>query len=176
MREYSVLVVDDEPDIRQVVGDILQDEGYVVHVAANAAEALDKIHTYHDGETVLPYPRVIIFDDSVSSRTSSEGAIIGVDQRELELWFWFYVPADAVGVDNGDDQHAYVLDKIGNIESECLALTGRGEPIAGRTHLAIKDPTMEGAERELSNERTDVDVDVHPDLSLWKALITFGVG
>ena len=39
MREYSVLVVDDEPDIRQVVGDILQDEGYVVHVAANAAEA-----------------------------------------------------------------------------------------------------------------------------------------
>ena len=40
MREYSVLVVDDEPDIRQVVGDILQDEGYVVHVAANATEAI----------------------------------------------------------------------------------------------------------------------------------------
>ena len=42
MREYSVLVVDDEPDIRQVVGDILQDEGYVVHVAANATEARDQ--------------------------------------------------------------------------------------------------------------------------------------
>ena len=42
MREYSVLVVDDEPDIRQVVGDILQDEGYVVNVAANAAEARDQ--------------------------------------------------------------------------------------------------------------------------------------
>ena len=42
MREYSVLVVDDEPDIRQVVGDILQDEGYVVNVAANEDEARDQ--------------------------------------------------------------------------------------------------------------------------------------
>lgn len=39
MTAHSVLVVDDEPDIRQVVSDILQDEGYEVTVAANAAEA-----------------------------------------------------------------------------------------------------------------------------------------
>jgi two-component system nitrogen regulation response regulator NtrX len=34
-----VLVVDDEPDIRQTVKDILEDEGYLVDVAASAAEA-----------------------------------------------------------------------------------------------------------------------------------------
>ena len=39
MTAYSILVVDDEPDIRQVVSDILQDEGYRVSVAADAAEA-----------------------------------------------------------------------------------------------------------------------------------------
>ncbi len=39
MTAYSVLVVDDEPDIRQVVSDILQDEGYHVTVAADAAQA-----------------------------------------------------------------------------------------------------------------------------------------
>ena len=39
MTTYSVLVVDDEPDIRQVVSDILQDEGHEVTVAANAVEA-----------------------------------------------------------------------------------------------------------------------------------------
>ena len=39
MNAYSILVVDDEPDIRQVVSDILQDEGYHVSVAADAAEA-----------------------------------------------------------------------------------------------------------------------------------------
>ena len=39
MRQHCVLVVDDEPDIRQVVGDILRDEGYQVSSAANAADA-----------------------------------------------------------------------------------------------------------------------------------------
>ena len=34
-----VLVVDDEPDIRQTIKDILEDEGYLVDVAASAAEA-----------------------------------------------------------------------------------------------------------------------------------------
>ncbi|MBT3811233.1 MAG: sigma-54-dependent Fis family transcriptional regulator [Gammaproteobacteria bacterium] len=35
----NILVVDDEPDIRQLVQEILQDEGYVVYKAGDAAEA-----------------------------------------------------------------------------------------------------------------------------------------
>ncbi|NOR81717.1 MAG: response regulator, partial [Methyloprofundus sp.] len=35
----NILVVDDEPDIRQLVQEILQDEGYVVNMAGNAEEA-----------------------------------------------------------------------------------------------------------------------------------------
>ncbi len=35
----NILVVDDEPDIRQLVQEILQDEGYVVYMAGDAAEA-----------------------------------------------------------------------------------------------------------------------------------------
>lgn len=35
----NILVVDDEPDIRQLVHDILQDEGYIVFMAGNAEEA-----------------------------------------------------------------------------------------------------------------------------------------
>jgi two-component system, NtrC family, nitrogen regulation response regulator NtrX len=34
-----ILIVDDEPDIRQIVGEILEDEGYTVEYAKNAAEA-----------------------------------------------------------------------------------------------------------------------------------------
>ena len=34
-----ILVVDDEPDIRDLVRDILEDEGYVVAIAENAAAA-----------------------------------------------------------------------------------------------------------------------------------------
>jgi DNA-binding response OmpR family regulator len=36
----SVLVVDDEHDIREAVAEVLADEGYVVHGASDGAEAL----------------------------------------------------------------------------------------------------------------------------------------
>jgi len=37
--ETKILVVDDEPDIRNVVKDILEDEGYLVTMAADADNA-----------------------------------------------------------------------------------------------------------------------------------------
>lgn len=39
MNRPFILVVDDEPDIRQLVGDILEDEGYEVALAENGAQA-----------------------------------------------------------------------------------------------------------------------------------------
>jgi len=39
MRNARILVVDDEADIRELVQEILTEEGYVVEVAGNAAEA-----------------------------------------------------------------------------------------------------------------------------------------
>jgi DNA-binding NtrC family response regulator len=39
MTASRVLVVDDEADIRELLQEILSDEGYEVEVAANAAEA-----------------------------------------------------------------------------------------------------------------------------------------
>ncbi len=37
-----ILVVDDEPDIRELIRDILEDEGYAVEVASSAAEAWER--------------------------------------------------------------------------------------------------------------------------------------
>jgi len=48
-----VLVVDDEPDIRIVVGQVLRDAGYTVFVAANGAEALERMRK------VLPHGIVL---------------------------------------------------------------------------------------------------------------------
>lgn len=39
MMKANILVVDDEPDIRQLLQEILEDEGYEVHAAENAAAA-----------------------------------------------------------------------------------------------------------------------------------------
>jgi DNA-binding NtrC family response regulator len=42
MTGKHILVVDDEPDIREIVKDILEDEGYEVSTASNAAEARER--------------------------------------------------------------------------------------------------------------------------------------
>lgn len=49
-----VLVVDDEPDIRQLVSEILEDEGYQVEMAENAATARDKVQQHQ--------PQLILLD------------------------------------------------------------------------------------------------------------------
>lgn len=40
---HSVLVVEDDPDIRDVVAAVLENEGYSVSTAANGAEALQRL-------------------------------------------------------------------------------------------------------------------------------------
>lgn len=44
--EKTILVVDDEPDIRFTLADILKALGYTVRVASNGREALENIRTY----------------------------------------------------------------------------------------------------------------------------------
>lgn len=43
----SVLVVDDESDIREAVSEVLADEGYAVYGAGDGAEALRKARAFH---------------------------------------------------------------------------------------------------------------------------------
>lgn len=50
----SVLVVDDERDIREAVSEVLADEGYQVLDAGDGAEALSKVREHH--------PDVILLD------------------------------------------------------------------------------------------------------------------
>jgi CheY-like chemotaxis protein len=51
----TVLVVDDEVDIRESLRDALKDEGYDVHLAANGREALEILPR-------LPRPSAVILD------------------------------------------------------------------------------------------------------------------
>jgi len=48
-----VLVVDDDPAIRGLVGDALRDEGYAVDLAAHGREALDAIRVRRPATIVL---------------------------------------------------------------------------------------------------------------------------
>jgi len=44
MKEGRVLVVDDEPMLRDTLGNMLSDEGYVVDLAVDGEDALDRVH------------------------------------------------------------------------------------------------------------------------------------
>ena len=50
----DILVVDDEPDIRELVAGVLGDEGYSVRTAETAERALDEVRTRT--------PRLVILD------------------------------------------------------------------------------------------------------------------
>ncbi len=52
----TVLVVDDDPDIRETVGLVLQRHGYAVTTAADGAEALERLRS------PAPRPCVILLD------------------------------------------------------------------------------------------------------------------
>src|SRR3982751_296825 len=44
MKEGRVLVVDDEPMVRETLGQVLADEGYVVDLAIDGETALERVH------------------------------------------------------------------------------------------------------------------------------------
>src|SRR5688500_16827420 len=48
-----VLIVDDDPDIRQALGDMLQAEGYGVHAAATGTEAIAQARQVFYGAVLL---------------------------------------------------------------------------------------------------------------------------
>jgi DNA-binding response OmpR family regulator len=42
-REYKLLIVDDEPEIRDTYGDYFAKRGFIVDTAADGVEGLDKL-------------------------------------------------------------------------------------------------------------------------------------
>ena len=40
----NILVVDDEPGVREALGDILQDEGFIVATAGSGEDGLQALH------------------------------------------------------------------------------------------------------------------------------------
>jgi CheY-like chemotaxis protein len=51
--KHSVLVVEDDSDVRTTLGEFLKEEGYDVETASNGKEALDHLERRHPGLVLL---------------------------------------------------------------------------------------------------------------------------
>jgi CheY-like chemotaxis protein len=102
-----VLVVEDEPDIRQSVADALEGEGYQVAVAENGAEALQVVASFRpavilldmkmpimDGWTLVrtyrrtppPHSRIVVFTAAAdAARRAAETGADGVVAKPFDL-------------------------------------------------------------------------------------------
>ena len=56
MQDARVLVVDDDPDVRDAVAAVLQDDGYTVDTAWDGAEALRKVGEHEPDAIILERP------------------------------------------------------------------------------------------------------------------------
>jgi CheY-like chemotaxis protein len=65
MAQRTVLVVEDEPDLRETLGDVLADEGYAVELAENGREALLRLPD-------LPRPCAVILDITMPVMSGTE--------------------------------------------------------------------------------------------------------
>src|SRR5688572_5324413 len=74
----TVLVVEDEPAIREVVADLLEDEGYAVRQAADGLEAIDELEV-DDVDLVLSDVRMPRLDGpALARRLRRHGSAIPV--------------------------------------------------------------------------------------------------
>ncbi len=54
-RAVKILVVDDDPTIREIISELLKDEGYLVETAENGKEALEKFSTFQPDIVLTDY-------------------------------------------------------------------------------------------------------------------------
>ena len=63
----NILVVDDEKDVRDFLGDLLKDQGYSVRIAADGVEALEQIEQYKPALVFLDIQMPVLDGMSVAS-------------------------------------------------------------------------------------------------------------
>lgn len=74
----TVLVVDDQPDIRNVIAAILEAEGYRVETAANGREALERLSAHAPSLILLDLHMPVMTGWELHERLLAEGLHITV--------------------------------------------------------------------------------------------------
>ncbi len=120
----SVLVVDDERDIREAVAEVLKDEGYDVIDARDGAEALSQLRAHH--------PAVVLLDLMMPGMNGWE--FCAARMREPELCAIPVIVISALGRVSGIDAAAFLqkpfeLDALVSAVRQYADVDGHDAPV-----------------------------------------------
>lgn len=59
-RALRVLVVEDDPDIREILSLVLSSEGFIVEVVADVVSCIEQLHATYENEMVLPFDVLLL--------------------------------------------------------------------------------------------------------------------
>lgn len=104
----GVMVVEDDPSIREVVTQILKFEGYTVHTAENGQQALDQLKR-------IPYPVLILLD--LMMPVMNGWQFLEVRKKNAVLAALPVVVVSAIADQNGTPDATEVIRKPPDIDS-----------------------------------------------------------
>ena len=74
----SVLLIDDDPDIRDALSDMLKHEGYLIHAVGTGREGIDRVQSTHYGAVLLDIGLPDMDGHEVARRLRSSERMRGV--------------------------------------------------------------------------------------------------
>lgn len=167
MKNEHILVVDDEPDIRNLISDILKDEGYSVSTAANGDEANQQLSTKQpnlilldiwmpdiDGISLmkswndknLVSAPIVMMSGHGTVETAVEATRLGAKdfiEKPLSLAKLLQTVTDTLAdfeqsIENSNGSHSTVLEPIGNSQVINQIRTALDKIYKTKNHIVIE--------------------------------------
>ncbi|MGD2051722.1 MAG: response regulator transcription factor [Acidimicrobiia bacterium] len=152
-RPLRVLVVDDEPMVREVVTAYLERDGFVVAAVADGRAALDVLATSSPDLVVLDVmlPEVDGFDVLSRLRRQSEVPVILLTARTEE-------PDRVLGLELGADDYVVKPFSPRELAARVRSVLRRARPGPPSTRIAYGDLVVDGATREVTVDGDPVEL------------------
>ena len=152
MEPMSILVVDDDPALRQALTRILTFEGYSVEVAPTGHDALELV-----GQADLMVFDLGLHDLDgldVARRVRAAGHALPI----LVLTARGEVGDRVAGLDAGADDYLPKPFDLAELLARVRALLRRTQPNSGATVFTLGDMTVDTARRKVSREGEDIEL------------------